>query len=143
MSLDNLVGKTLEAIKPDTASIQRLRVAAARNLQDAAIENISAENRFDMAYKAIMQCANAALQAKGFRTLTSIPGHHMTMIQTLSLTIGLEQKTVIVIDGLRKQRNVVDYSGDLVSETMTAECVVLAEMLFNLVNDWLRDNRPE
>ena len=143
MSLDNLVGKTLEAIKHDTASIQRLRVAAARNLQDAAIENISAENRFDMAYKAIMQCANAALQAKGFRTLTSIPGHHMTMIQTLSLTIGLEQKTVIVIDGLRKQRNVVDYSGDLVSETMTAECVVLAEMLFNLVNDWLRDNRPE
>jgi len=143
MSLDNLVGKTLEAIKPDTASIQRLLVAAARNLQDAAIKNISAENRFDMAYKAIMQCANAALQAKGFRTLTSIPGHHMTMIQTLSLTIGLEQKTVIVIDGLRKQRNVVDYSGDLVSETMTAECVVLAEMLFNLVNDWLRDNRSE
>ena len=143
MSLDNLVGKTLETIKPDTASIQRLLAAAARNLQDAAIENISTENRFDMAYKTIMQCANAALQANGFRTLTSMPGHHMTMIQTLSLTIGLEQKTVIVIDGLRKQRNVMDYSGDLVSETMTAECVELAEMLLNLVNDWLRDNKPE
>ena len=64
---------------------------------------ISAENRFDAAYKAIMQLSNAALQANGFRTLTSKPGHHMTMIHVLSQTIDLDKQTVIVLDALRKQ----------------------------------------
>ena len=84
MSLDNLVGISLEKITPDTAMIGRLLSAAARrNIADAHVATISAENRFDAAYKAIMQLANAALQANGYRTLTSKPGHHMTMIQTL------------------------------------------------------------
>lgn len=143
MGLENLVGRTLEAIPPNADMIKRLLAAAARNIQDANAVNISTETRFDAAYKAILQSANAALQANGYRTLTSVPGHHMTMIQTLSHTTGLDQKTVIVIDGLRKQRNVVDYSGDQVSEGMTAECIALAEMLYNLVNEWLLKHKPE
>lgn len=63
-----------------------------------------------------MQLANAALQANGFRTLTSRPGHHQTMIQSLPKTIGLDNDVMIVLDALRKQRNVADYSGDLVSD---------------------------
>jgi thiamine pyrophosphokinase len=67
---------------------------------------MSSEGRFDMAYKAIMQAANGALQANGFRTLTSKPGHHMTMIQTLPATIGLDRQFMIT-RGLRKLRNLV------------------------------------
>jgi len=92
MSLDNLVGISLEKIAPDAAVIKRLLSAARRNIADAHVEEISPENRFDVAYKAIMQLANAALQANGFRTLTSKPGHHMTMIQTLSQTVGMDRQ---------------------------------------------------
>jgi hypothetical protein len=83
MSLENLLGISLEKINPDAAAIKRLLAAAERNIADAHVMAISSENRFDVAYKAIMQLANAALQANGYRTLTSKPGHHMTMIQTL------------------------------------------------------------
>jgi hypothetical protein len=65
MSLENLVGKTLEKITPDNVNIKRLLSAAKRNIDDAKIKQISAETRFDAAYKAIMQLANAALQASG------------------------------------------------------------------------------
>lgn len=115
MGLDNLEGKTLERIKPDSATLQRLREAAQRSLQDAQLPGISTEGCFDFAYKAIMQTANMALHANGYRTLTSKPGHHQTMIQTLPQTVGLSPATMVVLDALRKQRNVIDYSGDVVS----------------------------
>ena len=89
MSLDNLVGRTLERVAPERAGIARMLAAAERNLADARLAALSAENRFDAAYKAIMQCAMLALRANGFRTLTSQAGHHQTALQTLPLTIGL------------------------------------------------------
>ncbi|MDT8309938.1 MAG: hypothetical protein RQ732_00690 [Methylophaga sp.] len=138
MSLDNLLGISLERITPDETSIQRLLDAANRNLQDAKVDTISAENRFDAAYKAIMQLANAALQTNGYRTLTSKPGHHMTMLQSLTLTVAVDKQTVIVLDALRKQRNVADYSGDIVPESAVKTCIDQAESLQNLVREWLR-----
>jgi len=143
MSLDNLLDISLENIKPDAAVIKRLLAAAERNIADAHVMAISSENRFDVAYKAIMQLANAALQANGYRTLTSKPGHHMTMIQTLKLTIGLDSKTVIVLDALRKQRNIADYSGDTVPASAVSECITHAENLLHDVTAWLRENKPE
>ena len=143
MSLDNLVGISLEKVAPDTTTIKRLLAAAERNIKDAQVLEISGENRFDVAYKAIMQLANAALQANGFRTLTSKPGHHMTMIQSLGQTVGLEKNSIIVLDALRKQRNVADYSGDLVPISTVTECVAHADTLLIAVRQWLLANKPE
>lgn len=113
MSLANLLKiNKLQVHTPSRDSVQRLLEAANRNLTDAHITEISAENRFDAAYKCIMQCAMLALWVNGYRTSSSQPGHHQTAIQTLPTTIGLEQTTVIVLDALRKQRNVSDYEGD-------------------------------
>ena len=111
MSLDNLVGRSLEKIEPDPVAIRRLLQAARRNITDAQIDALSSESRFDIAYKAIMQLSNAALQANGYRTRTSVPGHHQTMIQSLVKTIGLDPSDMMMLDALRKQRNVADYTG--------------------------------
>ena len=143
MGLDNLTGVSLEKVAPDAATIKRLLSAAERNIKDAQVQEISDENRFDAAYKAIMQLANAALQANGFRTLTSKPGHHMTMIQSLGQTVGADKQTVIVLDALRKQRNVADYSGDLVPPSAVKECVAQAKALLVVVRQWLQTNRPD
>lgn len=143
MSLDNLVGISLDKVEADASVIKRLLASAERNITDSHVMEISSENRFDAAYKAIMQLSNAALQANGFRTLTSKPGHHMTMIQVLSQTIGLDKETVIVLDALRKQRNVADYSGDIVPASAVDECVKHAENLLHDVNHWLKKNKPE
>ena len=143
MTLDNLLGVSLEMVQPDAASIARLLEAAQSSLADAQLPGLSSEGRFDLAYKAIMQTANAALQANGFRTLTSKPGHHQTMIQTLPRTINLDKSTVLLLDQMRKQRNVIDYSGDLVSESLAAEAVQQAVTLLGLTRAWLRTHKPD
>lgn len=128
MTLENLLAiHKLLRQEPERDSLRRLLLAAARNIADAKVERISAENRFDAAYKAIMQCAMAALWANGYRTSTSQPGHHQTAIQTLPKSIGLDQETVIVLDTLRKQRNLSDYAGCPVSDAALAECIQQAE----------------
>lgn len=143
MSLENLVGISLEKIEPHVATIKRLLSSAARNIEDARIPQVATENRFDIAYKAIMQLANAALLANGYRTLTSRPGHHATMIQSLAKSVGLDPTAVKVLDAMRKQRNVVDYSGDLVPESAAKECIGRAEELLQTVTTWLANNRPD
>lgn len=143
MSLDNLVGRTLERVAPERAGIARMLAAAERNLADARLAALSAENRFDAAYKAIMQCAMLALRANGFRTLTSQAGHHQTALQTLPLTIGLAKDRMILLDALRKQRNLADYEGDPVTAKTVAESLAQAERLIADVKAWLKANKPE
>ncbi len=130
MTLENLLAiRRLVKHPADPAAIEKLLKAAQRNLVDAQITTISAENRFDAAYKAILQCAMAALWAKGYRTSTSEPGHHQTAIQALPLTLAVDSATVIVLDALRKQRNLNDYTGDGVNDALLAECLAQAEAL--------------
>lgn len=143
MSLDNLVGRTLERAAPERAGIARMLAAAGRNLADARLQALSAENRFDAAYKAILQCAMVALRANGFRTLTSQPGHHQTALQSLPLTIGLARDRMILLDALRKQRNLADYEGDPVTAQTVAESLAQAERLLADVNAWLKAKKPE
>src|SRR5690606_37681566 len=125
MSLDNLV-RTNQLARHEArpTEIQRLLASAKRNLTDAKAQGISDETRFDCAYKAIMQCALIGLLANGYRPATSTPGHHQTMIQTLPLTLGLGRSDWLVLDALRKKRNVNDYSGDLMEPDAVSECVV-------------------
>lgn len=129
MTLNNLIGISLEPIKPDNLMIARLKEAAERSIADAKMTALSAETRFDAAYKAIMQLANAALQLNGYRTLTSKPGHHQTMINSLAKTLNIDKGTLILLDAMRKQRHIIDYTGDLVTDSMTDECISEADKL--------------
>jgi hypothetical protein len=88
MTFKNLLGLSLDAVVPDKAHIGKLLAAAERNTADAKLPGLSTENRFDAAYKAIMQSAMVALYANGYRTMTSKPGHHQTAIQTLPFERG-------------------------------------------------------
>lgn len=112
MTLQNLA--RIGQLHPHVATpdeVQRLLTAVDRNLTDAALKQNSAETRFDCGYKAIMQCALIAMLASGYRPSTNSPGHHQTMIQSLPLTLGVSNDTWIVLDALRKKRNLADYAG--------------------------------
>ena len=143
MTLQNLLGISLDAVAPERAQVARMLAAVQRTLADAQLAGLSAESRFDVSYKAIMQLAMVALYANGYRTLTSRPGHHQTAIQSLTLTVGLPAEQVRVLDALRKQRNLIDYSGDLVPDSTVNECVNSASVLFAHVSAWLHANKPE
>jgi hypothetical protein len=143
VTLANLVGKTLDAITPDKEAIARLLLAADGSMENAKLPGINEEGQFDMAYKAIMQLANAALQANGYRTRTNQPGHHQLMIQALTTTIGLDAKKTFLLDRLRRQRNLNDYSGDRVSKATADEALHNAIELREKIGIWLSANKPE
>lgn len=144
MTLQNLLAiKRLLAHTPDAIALQKLLLAARRNLDDAKVTAISTDNRFDAAYKCLMQCAMLGLWANGFRTATSQPGHHQTAIQCLTLTMGVPAPTVIVLDALRKQRNLSDYEGDPISDATLASCLDEAAKLLAHTEQWLRDHHSD
>jgi hypothetical protein len=82
-------------------------------------------------------------RANGFRTLTSQAGHHQTALQTLPLTIGLSKDRMILLDALRKQRNLADYEGEPVTAQSVAEGLAQAQQLLAEVKAWLKANKPE
>lgn len=144
MTLENLQAiHRLQAFEATPGGVLRLLASAGRNLVDAHLIELSNDNRFDAAYKTIMQCAMVGLWANGFRTVTSQPGHHQTALQTLPKTLGLDADTTIVLDALRKQRNLNDYEGDPVTDAVVRECLAQAEALLAHTRQWLQSHRPD
>jgi hypothetical protein len=143
MTLENLL--SIGRLKPHKATateIQRLLASAEAALADAKRTQNSAATRFDMGYKAIMQCALAALMANGFRPSTSEAGHQQTTIQTLPKTIGLPADRMKVLDGFRRARNLSDYEGEPVEESKVRESIEWADALLGNVRGWLKNNQP-
>jgi hypothetical protein len=50
---------------------------------------------------------------------------------------------VIVLDALRKQRNVSDYEGDPISDQAVTECIKQAETLYQTMLDWIKANHSD
>ena len=141
MTLQNLlrIGK-LKAHTVTALEIRQLLAAVERNFADAAVAQVSDETRFDAAYKAVMQCALAAMLAAGYRPSTSEPGHHVTLIQSLPLTLGVANEAWIVLDALRRKRNANDYTGDVVTPDMVDECKAQGKSLQVALRKHLKKN---
>jgi hypothetical protein len=144
VSLQNLLqtGK-LKEHAPTAAEVVRLLAAIERNLADSSVTAVSNETRFDAAYKAVMQCALAAMLASGYRPATSEPGHHLTLIQSLPLTLGMTNDAWVVLDALRRKRNANDYTGDIILPNMVSECVTQARKLNARLHAHLKAHQPE
>jgi hypothetical protein len=142
MTLENLlrIGK-LKAHPVDEARVARLLEAADQAVRDAAVDGLSSLSRLDIAWRAIMQASLAALLANGYRPSTSEPGHHQMLVQALPKTLGMDPQRVQVLDAFRKMRNLVDYRGAPVSDSMAAECRAAAAQLIADVRGWLGGRR--
>jgi len=132
VSLANLlkIGQ-LKRHPADAGEIARLLSAAERGIADARVRTISPETRFDAAFRSIAQIGLAALMAQGYRPDTNRPGHHVTIIQTFTLTLGIDARRVAVLDTLRRKRNLADYTGDDIDEASVAACIEAAATLLH------------
>ena len=132
VSLANLlrIGQ-LKEHPADAGEIARLLAAAERCTADARVSAISPETRFDAAYRAITQIGLAALMAHGYRPDTNRPGHHVTIIQTLTLTLGIDNRRVAVLGALRRKRNLADYTGEDIDAASVVACIDAATRLLH------------
>ena len=142
MTLENLlrIGK-LKAHAADEGEIARLLESAQRALGDASVAGLSADARLELAYRALMQSALAAMLASGYRPSTSEPGHHQVVIQALPKTIGMAPDRVQLLEAYRKARNQSDYRGVPVSDAVAGECVEDARRLLADVRAWIEARR--
>jgi HEPN domain-containing protein len=114
-----------------------------RDLQDARVEAISEDRRFEAAFNAARTAANVALRACGYRTTTQL-GHHLKTIESLELTIQVDSRITQKLRVLSKKRNATSYdSAGNVSEQELDEAIRVAEELRGTISDWLRAEHPE
>ena len=132
----------LDPIPLSVDLVKRMLATARQRLRDAEFTQNSNETRFDCAYTTIRAAADIGLHLNGFRTSTSKPGHHQTAIQCLAHTLGVDAATVRVLDGLRKQRNLTDYDGELVTDAALQECLNQARAMLIQIESVMRE-RPE
>lgn len=123
--------------------VAQLLEAVERNIRDASIEALSADNRFTIAYQAALQLATIVLYASGYRPSASM-GHHYITIQSLRFTMGSQAKArVHYLDNCRKMRNASEYErAGVVSVSGVTELLEELESFHQDVLDWLAKSHP-
>lgn len=133
----------LVAFKPTMREIGDLLAVGERDLKDSRAEGLSADSRMTLGYNAALQAASAALAACGYRPARG-GDHHYRVLQSLTLTIGWDIRSVNRLDAFRKKRNISSYErvGN-VSDADARDMQELALRLRDDVTSWLRKHHPE
>jgi len=128
--------------KPSAREISDLLSAVDRDIKTSAQAELNADWRFAIAYNAALQAANAALAASGFRAARE--AHHFRVIQSLTLTIGLDQETVDLLDHFRRKRHLSAYEkAGTVSDREAGEMRDMAVQIRDRVIEWLKSHHPD
>lgn len=108
--LDKLTGpgRALAVEPPDPDEFAGLKHSGLARLQDAAVESLSLEGRFDLVYNAAHALCLAALRWHGYR-----PRHRYIVFQVLPHTLKLGPEVWRVLSKGHDIRNLGEYEGDL------------------------------
>jgi len=122
--------------------IRDLLAIVDRDVQNAQLEELSADWRMAIAYNAALQTAVAALAAAGFRAEKA--AQHYRVLQSLEHTIGLDIGIIDQLEVFRKKRNISNYDRPgAVSETEANEMLALAKHIRDAVISWFKSNKAE
>jgi hypothetical protein len=121
--------------------IADLLALARRDLDNSAIAALDPDWSLSIAYNAALQLATAALAACGYRA--SREAHHYRVVESLSLTIGLEPALVQQLDQFRRKRNLLAYERAGLTSRQEADAMrALAAELYERVSAWLSAQHP-
>jgi uncharacterized protein (UPF0332 family) len=114
-----------------------------RDLADAGIASLSADRRFATAYNAALQAANMAIVCAGYRIMSKV-GHHRVSLESAKLVLGKPaHKYADYFDTCRRKRNTIDYTfSNVATETEAKEILVQASQFYREVEDWITKNHP-
>src|SRR5579872_967413 len=134
-----------QRIRPHRTSQQELDDlgdVVERDLQDAAVEALSAYRRFATAYNAALQLAKIVIACSGYRVVGA--GHHLTTFEALEVAMGPPVSALVsYFDTCRRKRNQVDYDCAIAAtETEAEDLLQKAEEFRDLVEVWVRKHYP-
>jgi N-acyl-D-aspartate/D-glutamate deacylase len=82
-----LANKEAQKHKTSKKELDNMRALIARDLADAGIAGLSADRRFATAYNAALQAANMAIACAGYRIMSKV-GHHRVSLESTKLVLG-------------------------------------------------------
>jgi uncharacterized protein (UPF0332 family) len=126
-----LANKEAERHKKSKKELDNMRALIARDLADAAIASLSAVRRFATAYNAALQAANMAIVCAGYRIMSKV-GHHPVSLESTKLVLGKPaHKYANYLDTSRRKRNTIDYTfSNVATETEAKEILVQASQFY-------------
>ena len=114
-----------------------------RDLADAAVQEVSADRRFAIAYEAALQLATITVYASGYETRGT--GHHFNTFQALRETMhNAGQDYASYFDTCRSKRATTSYDrpGEI-SETEVESLLEQVHRFRREVIDWLAKQHPD
>jgi hypothetical protein len=134
----------VHAHKTSKKELADLRAVIGRDLEDAAIQELSEDRRFATAYNAALQTGKMAIACAGYR-LAGTQGHHRLTFEAARLALGASaDRPLDFFEACRRKRNVIDYDhASVATHTEAEEIVAEANDFFELVEGWVAANYPQ
>jgi allantoicase len=138
-----LASKEAQKHKTSKKELDNMRALIARNLADAAIAGLSADRRFATAYNAALQAANMAIACAGYRIVSKV-GHHRVSLESTKLVLGKTAfKYADYFEICRRKRNTIDYTfSNVATETEANEILIQSSQFYGEGEDWIANNHP-
>jgi hypothetical protein len=144
MSWKRLLAESkVHAHRANKKELDAIRALIARDLEDAAIAELSDDRRFATAYNAALQTAKMSIVCAGFR-LASTVGHHRITFEAALLALGpAAARSLDFFEVCRRKRNTVDYDhASVATHTEAEEIVAEAREFVDLVERRIAKNHP-
>lgn len=127
--------------KQEVANLTRV---AEREIADAILHGMSADNVFVHAYNAVRTLCQVALHASGF----AVPkggDQHLRVIESLKFTLGDQwADEAVYYDHCRRTRHKLMYDNtDIVQQRDAENLLASAKKLQNAIKQWLSDKHPD
>jgi len=114
-----------------------------RDLQDASLEDLSADRKFNITYNAAFQAGLSLIYCYGYKP--AIESHHSLTWTALRDILGQEHLSVIdYLDRCRKKRNIADYDrAGVVSNKEAEELFKETKAFIEFIKEKIRAEFPE
>jgi hypothetical protein len=127
-----LANKEAQKHKTSKKELDNMRALIARDLADASIAGLSADRRFATAYNAALQAANMAIACVGYRIMSKV-GHHRVSLESTKHVLGKPMhKYADYFETCWRKRNTIDYTfSNVATETEAKEILVQAQQFLS------------
>ena len=138
-----LANKDAQKHKTSKKELDNMRALIARDLADATLAGLSADRKFATAYNAALQAASMAIACAGYRIVSKVGHHRVTLESTKHVLDKPAHKYADYFEACRRKRNTIDYTfSNVATDTEAKEIVVQAAAFYKEVENWIAKNHP-